>query len=110
MSQKEWIEQFIKETSDKWTKTSDFLWGHPELRFEEYESVKHLTAVLRDEGFIVEENIANIETAFVAEYGSGSPVIRSEEHTSELQSRGQLVCRLLLEKNKSLNSHLLFSW
>src|SRR5690625_6371526 len=27
---------------------------------------------------------------------SGSP--RSEEHTSELQSRGHLVCRLLLEK------------
>src|SRR5690554_7445946 len=26
---------------------------------------------------------------------------RSEEHTSELQSRPQLVCRLLLEKNKS---------
>src|SRR5690625_6863870 len=25
---------------------------------------------------------------------------RSEEHTSELQSRGQLVCRLLLEKQK----------
>src|SRR5690625_6859587 len=27
-------------------------------------------------------------------------VTRSEEHTSELQSRGQLVCRLLLEKTK----------
>src|SRR5207253_5350240 len=27
-------------------------------------------------------------------------VVRSEEHTSELQSRGQLVCRLLLEKKK----------
>src|SRR5690625_6486228 len=27
-------------------------------------------------------------------------VPRSEEHTSELQSRGQLVCRLLLEKKK----------
>src|SRR5690625_5946959 len=27
---------------------------------------------------------------------------RSEEHTSELQSRGQLVCRLLLEKKKPL--------
>src|SRR5690625_5892441 len=25
------------------------------------------------------------------------PVVRSEEHTSELQSRGHLVCRLLLE-------------
>src|SRR5207253_10164504 len=27
---------------------------------------------------------------------------RSEEHTSELQSRGHLVCRLLLEKKKEL--------
>src|SRR5437870_11054513 len=26
--------------------------------------------------------------------------VRSEEHTSELQSRGHLVCRLLLEKKK----------
>src|SRR5439155_20593640 len=29
---------------------------------------------------------------------------RSEEHTSELQSRGQLVCRLLLEKKKKLRT------
>src|SRR5690625_4939345 len=28
------------------------------------------------------------------------PGLRSEEHTSELQSRGHLVCRLLLEKKK----------
>src|SRR3712207_8107461 len=37
--------------------------------------------------------------------GSGDPnleaVARSEEHTSELQSRQYLVCRLLLEKKKS---------
>src|SRR5207253_7900336 len=30
----------------------------------------------------------------------GGPHRRSEEHTSELQSRGHLVCRLLLEKKK----------
>src|SRR5437870_5953465 len=29
--------------------------------------------------------------------------MRSEEHTSELQSRGHLVCRLLLEKKKKTN-------
>src|SRR5690625_5791471 len=29
---------------------------------------------------------------------------RSEEHTSELQSRGHLVCRLLLEKKKKTNT------
>src|SRR2546430_17384565 len=32
--------------------------------------------------------------------GSRSPRDRSEEHTSELQSQSNLVCRLLLEKNK----------
>src|SRR5439155_18760315 len=30
-----------------------------------------------------------------------APERRSEEHTSELQSRGHLVCRLLLEKKKT---------
>src|SRR5207302_8113408 len=29
--------------------------------------------------------------------------LRSEEHTSELQSRENLVCRLLLEKKKNIN-------
>src|SRR5690625_4970677 len=33
-----------------------------------------------------------------------SELLRSEEHTSELQSRGHLVCRLLLETKKSLSS------
>src|SRR5690625_5389405 len=30
---------------------------------------------------------------------------QSEEHTSELQSRGHLVCRLLLEKKKKITQH-----
>src|SRR5690625_6355258 len=35
------------------------------------------------------------------------PTPRSEEHTSELQSRGHLVCRLLLEKkNKTALIHI----
>src|SRR5215510_16569449 len=33
-------------------------------------------------------------------HGDGQGHRRSEEHTSELQSRGHLVCRLLLEKKK----------
>src|SRR5688572_31078787 len=32
---------------------------------------------------------------------TGSSVARSEEHTSELQSQSNLVCRLLLEKKKN---------
>src|SRR5439155_27330892 len=37
----------------------------------------------------------------------GSSRRRSEEHTSELQSRGHLVCRLLLEKKKFQRLHFL---
>src|SRR2546421_1167310 len=38
---------------------------------------------------------------------SGSvPHVRSEEHTSELQSRSDLVCRLLLEKKKKKASEV----
>src|SRR5690554_7233784 len=39
----------------------------------------------------------NIPTAIVA--------VRSEEHTSELQSRPHLVCRLLLEKKKKIHTY-----
>src|SRR2546421_5938744 len=35
------------------------------------------------------------------------PASRSEEHTSELQSRSDLVCRLLLEKKKKRNMAIL---
>src|SRR3712207_7821241 len=35
-----------------------------------------------------------------APFSSSAPRVRSEEHTSELQSRQYLVCRLLLEKKK----------
>src|SRR5690606_39443796 len=38
--------------------------------------------------------------ALVGDADLDRPVLRSEEHTSELQSREKLVCRLLLEKKK----------
>src|SRR2546428_3287527 len=39
------------------------------------------------------------------EWRAARPAGRSEEHTSELQSRSDLVCRLLLEKKKHVCSH-----
>src|SRR5205085_3217743 len=42
--------------------------------------------------------------SIVSLYRSGcSIIVRSEEHTSELQSQSNLVCRLLLEKKKNKN-------
>src|SRR2546430_6590671 len=39
---------------------------------------------------------------------TSSAMLRSEEHTSELQSQSNLVCRLLLEKKKTTVNPLLF--
>src|SRR3712207_7332755 len=41
---------------------------------------------------------------------SARPTTRSEEHTSELQSRQYLVCRLLLEKTNHVNAYLRDEW
>src|SRR5438270_7733737 len=51
---------------------------------------------------------------YTAEPGSGGavsvvafgPAARSEEHTSELQSQSNLVCRLLLEKKKKKKNNI----
>src|SRR2546430_7730560 len=37
-------------------------------------------------------------------------IARSEEHTSELQSQSNLVCRLLLEKKKNNNIHIIYDY
>src|SRR5688572_31784492 len=44
------------------------------------------------------DNVASLVNVPVKKIGR--PVARSEEHTSELQSQSNLVCRLLLEKKK----------
>src|SRR5256884_4554450 len=44
----------------------------------------------------------------VPSLASRSAILRSEEHTSELQSRLHLVCRLLLEKKKKQHSRNLY--
>src|SRR2546422_3529142 len=47
---------------------------------------------------------ADVEVVMEEEPDLPGAVLRSEEHTSELQSRLHLVCRLLLEKKKKKHS------
>src|SRR3712207_7393856 len=53
-----------------------------------------------DAAFILENTDTQKRALFFVEMDQG----RSEEHTSELQSRQYLVCRLLLEKKKKNNT------
>lgn len=51
------------------------LWDYAELGYKETQSATLLQQTLTTEGFTVEAGVAGIPTAFVASYGSGSPVI-----------------------------------
>src|SRR5690625_7035421 len=72
---------------------SDFLAEVNEFKglLEDQKGITSVSPELTDEMI---EN-ADIPDEFLSSSGK-----RSEEHTSELQSRGHLVCRLLLEKKK----------
>jgi aminobenzoyl-glutamate utilization protein B len=53
----------------------DQIFSFAELGFQEVETSKYITSVLTKNGFTVENGISNIPTAWMAKWGSGSPVI-----------------------------------
>src|SRR5690625_5349021 len=66
-------------------------------RWDSYDAYIHLAGKVHD---VHDKN--NDAAYFRANYDA-TRALRSEEHTSELQSRGHLVCRLLLEQNNESN-------
>jgi aminobenzoyl-glutamate utilization protein B len=53
----------------------DMLFSFAELGFQEFETSRYLTNILKQNGFHVEEGVAGIPTAWIAKWGSGKPVI-----------------------------------
>lgn len=51
------------------------IWNYAEMGYQEKQSSALLQSTLKNEGFTITAGVAEIPTAFVAEYGSGSPVI-----------------------------------
>lgn len=53
----------------------DKVFSFAELGFQEYETAKYITGILKENGFTVEMGIAGIPTAWMAKWGNGKPVI-----------------------------------
>src|ERR671918_761908 len=53
----------------------DSVFSFGELGFQEIETSRYLTNILRQQGFTVEQGISGIPTAWMATWGSGKPVI-----------------------------------
>ena len=69
------ISDWLDEHQPRFTQMSDEIWDHPELLFKEFKASKLQADFLEAEGFTITWDLANISTAFVAEWGSGSPII-----------------------------------
>lgn len=78
-------EKFI----EKMRETADYIFRHPEVSEQERESSRALAHFLEEEGFAVKWNLADFETAFVAEWGQGRPVIGFLAEYDALPGMGQ---------------------
>ena len=80
----------IENRKDEFYEVSDALYDNPEICFREFEAVRLLTHKLEENGFTVERNVAGIETAFTATYGTGSPKIGVLAEYDGLESMSQV--------------------
>lgn len=60
---------------DRYKQPALAIWGYSEVGYKEIKSSAELKNLLKQSGFTIEEGVAGIPTAFVATYGTGSPVV-----------------------------------
>ena len=73
--EKEYAIKVIEDYERRFVEVSDLVWEFAELGLVEFKSSSLLADELEKHGFRVKRGIAGMPTAFVAEWGSGKPVI-----------------------------------
>lgn len=69
------IDHLVEQRKQNYTKISDAVWEFAESRFQEYQSSNMQQEYLQSHGFSIRANLAGEETAFIAEWGCGKPII-----------------------------------
>ena len=75
MNPRDEIVNSIENKREAYIQAACEIWDNPELCFHEDRAAAILVKLLEGAGFAVKKGVAGMCTAFVAEYGSGSPVI-----------------------------------
>ena len=75
MEKKKRLCELIERNKDVAFAIADYLWEHPELSLQEHEAAEKVAKALEEHGFSVERGVAGMPTAFIARWGSGSPVL-----------------------------------
>ena len=67
--------QFVEGQAEKISWLAKEMWDNPEVGLQEYYASRLLADELEKEGFTLQRGVADMPTAFIAEWGSGKPVI-----------------------------------
>lgn len=89
MKEQAW--KWISENESKIIETSDKIWSFAELGLVEFKSSEILAKSLEENGFKVERGVADMPTAFVASWGSGTPIIGLQGEYDALPGLSQKV-------------------
>jgi len=90
----------LEKNKDAYGVIAQQIWDYAEMGYLEEQSTALLQKTLSDEGFAIKNGVAGIPTAFIAEYGSGAPVVAilgefdalpglSQERVPEKKSAGK---------------------
>jgi aminobenzoyl-glutamate utilization protein B len=95
----------IESHRSAYTALADQIWDWAELGYQEKQSSAALQELLRTADFQIEAGVAGIPTAFVASYGSGSPVIAILGEFDALPGVSQAAAPFVQERTESPNGH-----
>jgi aminobenzoyl-glutamate utilization protein B len=90
------LEQYKKDVSlevdglrEDIQRMNDQVFSFAEPGFQEFETSKYLTGILRKNGFTIQENLAGIPTAWMATWGNGKPVIAMGSDIDDIPQASQ---------------------
>ncbi len=72
---KNFIESWIDSNKNEFYELADYLWNNPELGLEEFLAHQKVSDLLQKHDFIVESDLADMPTAFIATFGNTAPII-----------------------------------
>ena len=69
------FQESIDDRAEQFETIAKSIWDWAEMGYQEEKSSSLLQQTLKEEGFSIQAGVAGLPTAFIAEYGSGSPII-----------------------------------
>lgn len=106
---REYMAKWFQEHEKELAETADAIFRHPEVSLQERESSRYLADFLEKKGFRITWGLAGFETAFLAEWGSGTPVLDSSRNMTHcLDWDRRLPVNTVLQAGQGMDAGTIF--